>query len=245
MINILNRTLVFGLILTLCSCGAMQKQIKHGKLEVETKMSDTIFLDPVEDNQKKIIIQIRNTSDKKDLNIKEEIKQALIDGGYKIVTNAKDAQFMLQANILQVGKNTLEDPFSMMGGGFGSSLSGALAGGAIGGAMSDSYKGAVVGGLLGGIASTIIDSAVEVVRYSMITDLQISEKADGATAIEASNARLKQGTSGVKTSTWTQKTNWKKYQTRIVSVAKKTNLKFELAIPELKAGLIQSIAGMF
>ena len=30
----------------------------------------------------------------------------------------------------------------------------------------------------------------------------------------------------------------------IISVAKKTNLKFEIALPELKRGLVQSISGL-
>ena len=78
----------------------------------------------------------------------------------------------------------------------------------------------------------------------MITDLQVSEKANGDIVTESSNAKLKQGTSGSKSSSWSQKSKWKKYKTRIVSVARKTNLKFEVALPELKLGLVQSISGL-
>ena len=205
-------------------------------------MSATVFLDPVEDSKRTVVLQIRNTSDKKDLAIASEIRQAVQNKGYKIVRDPKKAHFMIQANILQVGKNDLEDPFNT--GGYGSAMEGAIMGGLVAGAASDSYKGAMVGGVVGGVAGTVLDAMVQVVQYSMITDLQISEKADGAVAIEASNARLKQGTSGVKTSTWTQKTNWKKYQTRITSTAKKVNLDFEEALPVLKQGLITSISGL-
>jgi len=113
-----------------------------------------------------------------------------------------------------------------------------------GGLATDNFRGAGVGALVGGIGGTIADAMVEVVNYSMITDLQISEKASGHVVNEASNASLKQGTSGHKTSSWSEKSNWKKYQTRIISSAKKTNLKFEAALPELKQGLIQSISGL-
>ena len=99
-------------------------------------------------------------------------------------------------------------------------------------------------GLVAGIGNTILDAAVEVVNFTMITDLQISEKADGSYVDESSDASLKQGTSGYKKNTWKSKTNWKKYQTRVVSVAKKTNLKFEEAAPELVSGLVNSIAGV-
>ena len=114
----------------------------------------------------------------------------------------------------------------------------------LGGAFSDSGRGALVGGLIGGAANTILDAAVEVVKYSMVTDLQISEKADGNFVSESSDAFLKQGTSGYKKSEWQQKTNWKKYQTRIISVAKKVNLKFDEAEPELTKGLVMSISGL-
>ena len=39
--------------------------------------------------------------------------------------------------------------------------------------------------------------------------------------------------------------NRKKYQTRIVSSARKTNLEFAEALPHLEQGLVNSIGGVF
>jgi hypothetical protein len=241
--NILSKvSLTIASILLLNGCSAIDKSIKHGTLDVQTKMSETVFLDPVADNKRTVVLQIRNTSDKKDLDIVSEIKTAIEDKGYKIVTDPNKANFMIQANILQVGKSTQEDPFSSLTSGYG----GALAGGTVGALISsnNNYTGAGIGALAGGLIGTVADSAVQVVNYQMITDLQVSEKADGDVVTESSNAQLKQGSSGNKSSSWSQKTKWKKYQTRIISVAKKTNLKFEAALPELKRGLVQSISGL-
>ncbi len=241
--NILSKvSLTIASILLLNGCSAIDKSIKHGTLDVQTKMSETVFLDPVADNKRTVVLQIRNTSDKKDLDIVSEIKTAIEDKGYKIVTDPNKANFMIQANILQVGKSTQEDPFSSLTSGYG----GALAGGTVGALISsnNNYTGAGIGALAGGLIGTVADSAVQVVNYQMITDLQVSEKADGDVVTESSNAQLKQGSSGNKSSSWSQKTKWKKYQTRIISVAKKTNLKFEVALPELKRGLVQSISGL-
>ena len=239
--NILSKvSLTIASILLLNGCSAIDKSIKHGTLDVQTKMSETVFLDPVADNKRTVVLQIRNTSDKKDLDIVSEIKTAIEDKGYKIVTDPNKANFMIQANILQVGKSTQEDPFSSLTSGYG----GALAGGTVESLVSNDYAGAGIGALAGGLIGTVADAAVQVVNYQMITDLQISEKADGDVVTESSNAQLKQGTSGSKSSSWSQKTKWKKYQTRIISVAKKTNLKFEVALPELKRGLVQSISGL-
>ena len=241
--NILSKvSLTIASILLLNGCSAIDKSIKHGTLDVQTKMSETVFLDPVADNKRTVVLQIRNTSDKKDLDIVSEIKTAIEDKGYKIVTDPNKANFMIQANILQVGKSTQEDPFSSLTSGYG----GALAGGTVGALISsnNNYTGAGIGALAGGLIGTVADSAVQVVNYQMITDLQVSEKADGDVVTESSNAQLKQGSSGNKSSSWSQKTKWKKYQTRIISVAKKTNLKCEVALPELKRGLVQSISGL-
>jgi hypothetical protein len=238
--NIKNLILAIAVAVLVTGCSAIDKQIKHGKLDVQTKMSETVFLDPVADNQRTVVLQIRNTSDKKDLSILSEIKTAIEDKGYKIVSDPNKAHFMIQANILQVGKSTDSDPFGSMNSGFG----GALAGGLIGSSVSNNYSGVGVGALAGGLVGMVADAAVEVVNYRMITDLQISEKADSSVVTESSNAQLRQGSSGNKSSSWSEKTKWKKYQTRIISVAKKTNLKFELALPELKQGLVQSITGL-
>jgi uncharacterized membrane protein len=238
--SIKNLILAITVAVLVTGCSAIDKQIKHGKLDVQTKMSETVFLDPVADNKRTVVLQIRNTSDKKDLNIQSEIITAIEDKGYRVVSDPDKAHFMIQANILQVGKSADSDPFGAMNSGFG----GALAGGLIGSSISNNYQGMGVGALAGGLVGMVADSAVEVINYRMITDLQISEKAGSAIVTESSNAQLKQGSSGNKSSGWSEKSKWKKYQTRIISVAKKTNLKFELALPELKQGLVQSIAGL-
>ena len=228
----------------LVGCNTTTKIIKHGKLEVETKMSETIFLDPIEDEKKTVLLQIRNTSDKPGLDIESKIRSAVENKGYRIVNSPKQANIMIQANILQVGKSTLENPFEALSGGYGSGLEGFATGAALAGATGGSGRSMLGIGLLAGVGNTILDAAVEVVTFTMTTDLQISEKADGEYVSESSDASLKQGTSGYKKSTWEKKTNWKKYQTRIMSVGKKTNLKFEEAEPKLTEGLVKSISGL-
>jgi len=229
---------------SLVGCNTASKMIKHGNLEVETKMSETIFLDPIDDNKKTVLLQIRNTSDKSGLEIESKIRSAIESKGYRIVNSTGSANIMIQANVLQVGKSTLENPFQALTGGYGSGLEGFATGAAIAGATGGSGRSMLGIGLITGIGNTILDAAVEVVNFTMITDLQISEKADGEYVSESSDANLKQGTSGYKKSTWEKKTNWKKYQTRIMSVAKKTNLKFEEAEPKLTEGLVKSISGL-
>lgn len=226
-------------VFLLTGCSAIDKSIKHGALDVQTKMSKTIFLEPIAGAEKTALLQVKNTSDRKNLDILPELRAAIENKGYKIVDDPENANFMIQANILQVGKSTQEDAFRGLTFGYG----GALAGSAAGAMISDNYRGVGIGGLSGSLIDTVADAAVQVVSYQMITDLQISERADGVVS-ESNSTEFEQGSGGKTSSSWSQTSKWKKYQTRIISVAKKTNLKFDKALPELKRGLVQSISGL-
>jgi Enterobacterial TraT complement resistance protein len=230
---------------TLLACGAAQKGIRYGKLDVQTKMSASLFLEPVEPSQQTIFIQARNTSDKPGVSIDQDLRNALQNKGYQVVSSPKQAHYLLQVNVLQVGKQREEDTWRTLNGGWGSALGGAATGAVAGGLFAHSDKGVLVGGLLGGAISSVADSMVEVITYTMTTDIQISEKTNGTVVTETSESRLAQGTSGHKTSSYKEAGNRKRYQTRIVSMAQKTNLKFEDAEPALKQGLANSVAGLF
>jgi len=80
----------------------------------------------------------------------------------------------------------------------------------------------------------------------MITDLQIKERIRGAGKAKLSSSHsLRQGNSGGSQVSYDEESSYKTYQTRIGSSANKVNLAFEEALPELKKGLITSIAGLF
>jgi len=84
---------------------------------------------------------------------------------------------------------------------------------------------------------------VEDVNFTMVTDLQISERSK--TAVTTDNvAALRQGTSGIKLQTSSEEGNRMKYQNRVVSNTNKVNLKFEEAKPILEAQLAKSVAGI-
>ena len=96
MIKQAKKYLVVAVITTsmgsLVGCNTTSKMIKHGKLEVETKMSETIFLDPIDDNKKTVLLQIRNTSDKSGLEIESKIRSAIESKGYRIVNSTGSAK---------------------------------------------------------------------------------------------------------------------------------------------------------
>jgi hypothetical protein len=234
------KTLAFGCILSLIwGCTATHTAISKRNLDVQTKMSETIFLDPVSADKKTAFIQVRNTSGNNQLNIESRLSQSLEAKGYKIVTDPDAAHYLIQTNVLQVGKVNLTESGDMLEQGFGGGLIGAGAAGALGG----NARTAIGVGLVGAAVGIMADAMVKDINYTMVTDLQISERANGVKINESLNTKLKQGT-GSKTVTSNQTTDWKRYQTRVISTANKANLELEEAIPDLVAGLSNSVSGL-
>lgn len=228
------------LALTMTGCSATHTMIAKRNLDVQTKMSETVFLDPVSSDKRTVFLQLRNTSDKPDLVIEPQIIAAVEKKGYTVVNDPDKAHYLIQANILQVGKSNLRDAEGWLSQGYGGAAAGAIAG-----AQFGSGKGTAAAGIGGALLGIIGDAMVEDVFFSMITDLQISERANtGVVVTEAVNSKLKQGTSGFKNVSSTEETNWKRYQTRIVSTANKVNLDFVEAQPVLEQGLVNSISGL-
>ncbi|CAG9295824.1 complement resistance protein TraT [Celerinatantimonas diazotrophica] len=225
----------------LTGCSATYTAIKKRNLDVQTKMSDTVFLDPVKPSERVVFLQIRNTSDQQDIKIKSQIVAAIEAKGYRVTDDPDKAHYMIQANILQVSKSDKSGSQAALLSGYGSGIVGA----AVGASIAGGGTGRVGTGLIGGLIGMAADAMVEDVYFTMVTDVQISERAgQGVKVTEEDNARLHQGTSGSKKISSTQITHWKRYQTRIISVANKVNLDFNEALPKLQQGLIHSIAGI-
>ncbi|MDO8953434.1 MAG: complement resistance protein TraT [Gammaproteobacteria bacterium] len=200
---------------TLTGCAALSTSISNRNLNVQTKMSKTIFLNPIADNQKLIYLQIKNTSDQQTLSIEPQIIADLQAKGYQISTDPAKAFEMLQINILQAGATTNANLQRSLVNGAGT---GVLTGMAVGG-LSHSSEAGILAGAAIGIGSIVADSFVKNVTYAVTTDIQIT--------INSNSAKKQQ------------------YQTRIVSYANKVNLKFAEAEPQLSAALARSIANIF
>jgi hypothetical protein len=241
-----NAILILTISIMLASCAAIGTAIDKKNLDVQTKMTNTIFLDPVAPNLRTVFVQVRNSSDKPEFRIEAEVKARISQKGYRIVDNPAKAHYILQANILQVGqvsKSAAEDSFA---GGYGDLAAGAVAGGLIGGGGNKSTTGTVAGALVGAGIAFAADHMVKDVSFAVITDLQISERTKkGVNVINKSSNKLAQGNSGSTESNVKEVNNLKKYQTRILSSANQANLKWDEASKVLVQGLTSSISGVF
>lgn len=219
-------------------CSATQTAIGKRELVVQTKMSDTIFLDPVAASKRTVFIQVRNTSDRPGLMVEQPIAAAIAAKGYKVVDDPEQAHYLLQANVLQAGIADARESEGSVERGFGAAVVGGAIGNQFGG--GDGRAAATVGGGLIGLA---VDAMVKDVYVSITTDIQISERSKAAVT-ERLDSNLKQGSSSVKRQVSTETTDMKRYQTRILSSANQVNLKYEEAEPKLVQGLVQSISGL-
>jgi len=221
------------------ACAAAQIALEKKDLKVETKMSDTIFLDIEKQPERTIFVDIRNTSDK-DIDIKSLIQSKIQGKGYVVTSTPGKAGYILQGNVLYVGKANPSALRESLYAGYGGVLGGALAGGV----LSRSARGAGAGGLLGGVAELVAGSLVKDVTYSIVTDLMISERSSDVVS-QTIKSDLHQGKGSKILQKTESKERRKRYQTRILSTANKVNLKFEEAINPLVNGLARSIAGIF
>ena len=236
--------LAFSLVLS--GCAATTTAIGKRTLDVQTKMTDSIFLEPVTATERTVLVEVRNSSDRAHLDIAPAVRTALAARGYRLVDDPQDAHFLLQANVLQVGRMSEAAAEGAFAKGFGSALIGGAAGAGLGRMASDQTEAMIAGAVAGAAASAVADSLVQDVTYSIITDVQISERAgEGVMVTERMTQDLTQGSGGRRILSTTEVHDWKRYQTRVMSSANRVNLEFEDAAPELVAGLPRAIAGIF
>lgn len=235
------------LALMIGGCSAPHTIIKKRNLDVQTQMSETIFLEPVAPAKRIIFVNIRNTSDK-ELPIEQLIRDRIIANGFQITDDPEQATYMLQANILSVGRADLRSSASMLEAGFGGLVLGSTLSRMKGhSSRRSASRDEVKGMLIGATVAIIADALVDDVLYTMVTDLRVRERPQtGEMVTQKERSNLDQGSSTVveqKISGAVVK--WKTYESRIVSTANQVNLKFEEAQDALMDGLVRSIGGIF
>ncbi|MCE3045421.1 complement resistance protein TraT [Legionella sp. 16cNR16C] len=242
--KVISNALLASTVLALAGCAATQTALEHGSLQVSTKQSETVFLEPVTNAEKTVYVSVKSTADE-DVDITPQLKTALISHGYKVMNNPGAAHYLLQANVLKVGKMSIAASQSALGGGYGSAIAGAAVGTAAG-SFTNSSSGMIAGGLAGGVIGLAADALVKEVNYTMITDIQISERVGkGIKVNELFQSHLKNGSAAVTSQTSSRESQYQRYRTRVVSNADKVNLKFQEARPALEQGLVKVIAGIF
>lgn len=228
--------------LTLPGCAA----IAHRNLEVQAKMSDTIFLNPeVLESGRPVYVRVTNTSDFQEIDFGRSIKEKIIASGRQVTSNPKEASYLLQANLLYLGE---EKKDMTMDGALAGGVGGVLAAGA---ALDHSNMNGYGKGLTGlaiGAASAgigaLAGSMVHVDTYMGLVDISIKEAVEGGVhGTSVSNV-----SNGASSSTHSERTvadTRQEFRTRIGVKAVQTNIDRQEATKSISGRLAAQIAAYF
>lgn len=262
-------------VVALAGCATVTTLAEHHSLQSSTKMSSSIFLDPVANADHLVFLQVHNTTDKGSIGLAPALAAAIQAKGWRIVNDPAQAKVILQVNVLQVGKIQPNALQSALGGGYGAVLGSGVAGAGI--AALSGGGGTAIGaaGLGAGAADFIGGLLVKNVTYSVITDVRVLQRgakgqtftvthntsANSGTASQSGDMRARLlgallGQNGSATSTgsnvasntgesYTEQSAYKIHQTRVVSYANQANLDWKDAEPVIKQGLVNTLSGLF
>jgi hypothetical protein len=219
------------IIITLASCSAIHTSVAKRNLDVQTKISTSIFVDPVPANKRKIYLEVRSAVMEFDrVSFRKALSNQLVNSGngYTLTDNPEKSQYRMSVFVRNLEKTTPEAAASALGAGFQGASIGAVASAATGG----SYRDAAAAGLVVGLASTVANAFVQDVVYLLVADIQIKERAKkGIIVRRDSKVNTKISEDGATTQTYSEATNLKEYRTRVVTTANKANLELEEAQP--------------
>lgn len=262
------RTGVLLVVTLLSACTAMHTAVNKRELDVQTRMSASIMMTPVEPEQRTVFVQVRNSSSEPSFDLQQDIVAAISKRGYQVVSDPSAAHFWLQANVLSVAKEhpgellaefdhslpmddieevepITPEPVIVRGGN-----------GHVHGGVHVVYGGNVdrkdiekvlAAALIIGVTEWTANALVKDVYYTVLTDIQISERIEDGEGLvhESAEHTLLQGDSGETVSFWSRDVPQRRYQTRILSVANQVNLDWNEAAPVVREKLARVLAGMF
>lgn len=234
--------LLLAAVLALSGCAA----ISHLSLDVQAKMSDTIFLNPETlESGKPIYVRVTNTSDFQEIDFGKLIREKITTAGRAVTTNPKEANYLLQANLLYLGEQKKD---MTMEGAVEGGVGGLLGGAAIArSAGITNYGGGLTGlaiGAAGAGIGALAGSMIHVDSYLGLVDISIKEAVEGGIrGTEVSDVR--QGSANVVHSERSVIASRQEYRTRIGVKAVQTNIDREEATKAISERLAAQIAGYF
>ena len=234
--------LLLGLLvlaLGLSGCAASMTAAKHKDLDVQTRMAEPIFLEPVSPDKRTVWFEVKSTcAEGMDYS---PLAGMLAARGYRVILDPEAAQYQIQIACLYVQRTATAAVDTPIGHGavLGMTLVGAIAGAALGDVTG------FIGGAIGaGVAELVVGSLVKSVTYTMITDVQLSERS-ALPAVQEQTATLPQGTqTQVREQVAPQTIHWKHYRNRVTSTATKVNLDLQEAKPTLVQDLLKTLVGI-
>lgn len=243
-------TLVMTMLSVLASCAATSVALSKRTLDVQTRTSTAIFVEPVAPEKRTIYVDVKSgvmEFDRRAFKNFVEEQFALNDNGYRITNDPSRAQFTLMAYVLNLEKASPSAAQAALGHGYlGGSIASGAAIGAVTSSSNDAFKGAATGAVALGAAEFISGALVKDVTYMLVCDVQIKERTtNGVIVRKDTQIDNKVSDSGTSRQTVSEVSDQKVYQTRIVTTANKANLKLEQAEDEMFNKTAYAMSGFF
>jgi hypothetical protein len=238
-------TVIAVTALILSGCAALHTSIAKKDLDVQTKLSTSIFVDPVPPEKRKIYLEVRSAVQEFDRNafrtaLSEQITSS--GNGYSLVDSPTDAQYSMSVFVRNLEKASPSAASNYLKSGF----EGVSTGAALSYATGGGYRNAAAGGIIGGLVSTTANALVKDVTFLLVADIQIKEKAaKGVIVRKDSKINTKISDDGASTQTMSEVSNRKEYRTRVVTTANKANLELEEAQPLMFTKTAYAMASFF
>ncbi len=244
------KTLALCASMTLAGCAAVETSIAKRDLDVQTKVSTPIFVEPVSPHLRSVYVEFRSTVmefDRAAMDAAVRETFANNANGYTITDDPAKAYYQLSVFVLNLERTDPTAAERALTQGYrGDQAAGVVAGAAIGGRTTGNYGGAAAGGILGAMAATAGNAFVKDVTYMLVADVQIRETAaNGALVRKDSQIGTQISDAGTSTQRVSEVSKFKTYRTRVVTTANKANLELEEAQQEMFDRTAYAISGFF
>lgn len=244
--NVVAKLTITGFFISMLGgCSAIHTSIAKRNLDVQTKISTSIFVEPVSKEKRKIYLEVRSGVMEFDRNsFRKSIAQRLVTSGngYTLTDNPKQAQYRMSIFVRNLEKTTPEGAALALRSGYQGAGAGVVASYALGGSGRNMAGAGLVASGLGVVANAFVQD----VMYLLVADIQIKENAGkGVIVRRDSKINTKISDDGATTQTYSEATNKKEYRTRVVTTANKANLELPEAQPLMFDKTAYALAAFF
>jgi hypothetical protein len=229
----------------LTGCAATSVALGKKDLEVQTKTSTSVFVDPVSRDKRSVYLDVRSGVMEFDRNafsrvIKDQF--AASDKGYRIVDDPDQAHFQMLVYVLNLEEANLSAAHSALQEGYvggGEIVAGGAVGAVIGANRGHTWGGAALGAVAASGMSMVANALVKDVTFMLVCDISIRERvADGVYVRRDTQLGAQVSDGGSSQSRVSEVTDRKDYRTRVVTTANKANLE----LPEAQDAMFQKTA---
>lgn len=239
-----------GVIASLSGCAAVSTSIAKRNLDVQTKISTAIFVDPVKRSNRLVYVDIRSgvmEFDRRALRAAVKAELASNENGYRMTDDPDQAQYQMNIFVIALEKaSPTAAEVALKQGYVGDVRAGAAAGMVAGAEHGGSGTSMAAGGILGALGATAANAFVQDVTYMLVADVQVKERAaKGVFVRKDTKVSAKVSDAGTSTQTVSEVSKLKEYRTRIVTTAEKANLELTEAQDLMFKKTAYAMSGFF